>query len=135
MHDPDGLVGGEARLGPGRFVAELFFALGHAVGKDDADGFVEVETTLGGTAHVKMDEVAEHRAALRISLAGIRHVVDDGACRVAALADECLGAGLHAREVVGHEEQLHGRLVLILDDDLDLTLFWDAVAASWGGTG
>ena len=61
--------------------------------------------------------------------------VHDGAGGVAALADKGFGAWFHAFEVVGDEKQLHGCFVGVLDDDLELPFFGDAVAPPWRGTG
>jgi hypothetical protein len=41
------------------FVAELFFAVWHAVGEDDAYGFVEVVAAFSGAADVNVNEVTQ----------------------------------------------------------------------------
>ena len=58
--------------------------------------------------------------------------IDDRASGVAALAEESFLAGFHVREVVGDEEEFYCCFVRVFDDDLQLTLLRDAVAAAWG---
>ena len=98
MHGTDGFVRRKPRLGVGDFVTETLLSVGDAVGKDDADALVEIESTLGRAADVQMDEVAEDGAVCCPGFVARRNrqVFHDGAGRVAPLADERLGAGLHA---------------------------------------
>lgn len=110
---------------------------------------MEIEAAFGGGADVKMDKVAEGRLRLRIRqrsrisrgrsptrgrIRGERGF-DDRPGGVAALADEGFGAGFHAGEVVGDEEEFDGRFIGVLDHDLELALLGDAVAAAKGGFG
>ena len=98
MHDTDGFVRRESRLGVGDFVAETLLSVGDAVRKDDADTLVEIEPTLGRAADVQMDEVAEDGAVCCPGFVARRNrdVFHDGPGRVTSLANERLGAGLHA---------------------------------------
>jgi hypothetical protein len=59
MHHPYWFVGSETRVGARHFVAEPLFPIGHAVGKDDADGLVQVEAALGRAAYVQVNEVTQ----------------------------------------------------------------------------
>lgn len=111
---------------------------------------MEVEAAFGGGADIEMNKVAEGRLRLRIrkrsgGISSRRQSIrgrvrsegrfDDGSSGVAALADEGFGAGFHAGEVVGDEEELDSRFVGILDHDLELALLRDPVAAAKGGFG
>jgi len=135
MHHACRLVGGEAWVGICHLVAESLFAVGDAVGKDHADGLVQVVAAFGRAADVQVDKVPQSWAVCARSgtvFGGGDLGFDDGPGRVAALADEGLGARLHASQVVWYEEELDSRLVWVFDDDLKLPLFGDAItAARW----
>ena len=61
--------------------------------------------------------------------------VDDGAGRVAALADEGFGAGWHVGEIVGDEEKFDCSFVGVLEDNLHLALLGNAIATARRGFG
>ncbi len=138
MHHPDRLVGAEAWVGICHLVAEPLFTVRDTVGKDHADGLVQVMAPLGRAADVQVDQVAQGWAVFawdRTVFRGGALGFDDGSGRVAPLPDEGLGAGLHARQVVGYKEKLDSGFVWVLDDDLELPLFWNAVPPARGRLG
>lgn len=51
------------------------------------------------------------------------------------MADKGFGAWFHTLEVVRDEEQFYSCLVGVLDDNLELPFFGDAVASPWGSAG
>jgi len=123
---------------------EILLVIRDAVGENDADMLVQVEASLGRGADIQMNQIPKRRFRFRINdrSGGIgRGEVrgegdfDDGTGGVAALADEGFGACFHAGEVVGDEEEFHGRFVGVLDHDLKLALLGNAVAAAEGGFG
>jgi len=77
---------------------------------------------------VQVDEIAEDRV-LRCAGGGSTHV-DYGTGGVAALANEGLGAGFHAAEVVWNKEELYGGFVWVFDDDLNLAFLGYTIASS-----
>jgi hypothetical protein len=49
------------------FISKFLLTVGDAVGKDDSQRFEKEISSLGGTADVQMDEIAEDRFVLRVA--------------------------------------------------------------------
>jgi hypothetical protein len=56
--------------------------------------------------------------------------IKNRACGEYSLTNESFRSWLHANEIIRHEKELDCCLVWILDDDLELPLFWDPVGSA-----
>lgn len=56
-----GFVGAIPRLGDLNLILQLLFIVRHAIGKDDTNMLVEIESALRGAADVEMNQVPKSR--------------------------------------------------------------------------
>lgn len=109
------------------FIAKFFGAIRDAVGEYNSDVLVQIKTATRRAADVKMDQVSKNRRAVRHRTL---NTVNDGPSRVAPLADERFRARFHARQIIWNQEEFDGCFVLIFDNNLELSLLWNAIRAS-----